>query len=77
MNWNDKIGSKVIFTGSLKMLDKGMIGFLTGISGSLGFINYPQNACFEQDKNGDYVPIKGKSPKVYAHSAKLTEIILL
>lgn len=74
MDWKDKIGTEVIFTGKLKMLDEGSVGILDKVFDDWCSIVYPQNASYEEDGKGGWKPIKGKRVQVYAHSAKLTEI---
>lgn len=77
MNWKDKIGEKVIFTGKIKKLDYGSIGILKKVYDNWAVIVYPQNSGYEDNGKGGWKPIKKSPNKVYAHSCKLTEIKLV
>lgn len=74
MNWKDKIGAKVVFTGKLKMLPENSIGILDNVIDDWGVIVYTQYSSYEEDGNGGFKPIKGKEIHVFAHSAKLDDI---
>lgn len=76
MNWKEKIGKQVIFTGKLKMLDEETVGILKEVNDDWCVISYPQNISHEADGNGGWKPIKGKKIQVYSHSAKLSELKL-
>ena len=69
-----KEGMKVIFIGEMKALDKGTVGILDKLHPDWCVIVYPQNSAYEDDGKGGWKPIKGAPNKMYAHSAKLTEI---
>ena len=73
-HWKEKIGTNVIFTGKLLALDEGTIGVLKSVHEDWCVIVYPQHQAYEDDGKGGFKPIKGAPNKVYAHSAKLTEI---
>ena len=66
--------TKVIYTGTMKMLDEGTVGVIDKIHDDWCVIVYPQHQAFEKDGKGGWKPIKGAPNKVYAHSAKLTDI---
>ncbi len=70
------IGDKVIFTGDLKFLPNGCIGVIGAVCPTWATIYYPQHQSFQEDGNGGWKPIKGIPNAVFAHSAKLSEIIL-
>ncbi len=72
-----EIGQKVIFNGSMKMLDKNTVGVIYSIHNNSCTIVYPQNASYEDDGNGGWKPIIGKKVQVYAHSAKLCDVTIV
>ena len=83
MDWSDKIGHPVIFTGTRPpvILDEGTTGILESVhfdpvNGDWANIVYPQNRSYEEDGNGGWRPIKGKPVRTYSHSASLKDIQL-
>jgi hypothetical protein len=69
-----EIGSKVIYTGKLRMLTKGTVGVLDAVYDDWCVIVYPQNSAYENDGKGGFKPIKNAPNQIYSHSCKLTEI---
>lgn len=69
-----KKGDKVIYLKEIKMLDYGTVGIVANIFSDFITIIYPQNKSFEDDGKGGFKPIKGSPNKIYAHSARITDI---
>lgn len=69
-----KEGAEVIYTGTLKGLNKGEVGVISSIKSGFCFIIYPQNSAYKYNDDGTWEPIKGAPNKIYAHSAKLNEV---
>ena len=67
-------GSKVIYKGKLKMLNKGTIGVIGEMYSDWCVIVYPQNVAYEDNCKNGWKPIKGAPNQVYAHSAKLVDV---
>ena len=74
-NWKDKIGTNVIFTGKLVMLDEGTVGILKSVYDDWCVVIYPQNASYEDNGKGGWKPVKNATNKIYAHSCLLSEIM--
>ncbi len=70
------LGTSVIFTGEIKMLDPGTVGIIYSILSDGYVIIYPQNSGYETDDKGNWKPIKKAPNKIYAHSCKFDEVIL-
>lgn len=77
MDWNEKIGCVVVFTGNIKMLNEETPGILKSIYGDFCVIVYPQNEAYEYTEDGGWKPKKGSPNQIYSHGCKLTEIKLI
>ena len=75
--WKDKVGSEVVFTGQIKMLNENTTGILSFVCEKFCTVVYPQNSSYEDDGNGGWKVKNGAPNQVYAHSAKLDEIKLI
>lgn len=77
IDWQSKIGSRVMFLGEIPLLNKGSVGVLSTAHKESCTITYPQNSVFELSSKGEWIATQWKKPQLYAHTAKFTEVLLV